>query len=62
MVIEKNGGGMVGEERRKKKKKSQKTVGIQEAKKVDLFYLFILSVLFNFEIAQVCHAARKEAT
>lgn len=53
---------MVGEERRKKKKKSQKTVGIQEAKKVDLFYLFILSVLFNFEIAQVCHAARKEAT
>lgn len=61
MVIEKNGGGMVGEERRKKKK-SQKTVGIQEAKKVDLFYLFILSVLFNFEIAQVCHAARKEAT
>lgn len=60
MVIEKNGGGMVGDERRKKK--SQKTVGIQEAKKVDLFYLFILSVLFNFEIAQVCHAARKEAT
>lgn len=58
MVIGKKG---EGDERRKEK--PTRTVGIQEAKKggLVLIYLFI-RFLFNFEIAQVCHAARKEAT